>query len=299
LLIVLLLILSGLLFLLGREVGVFGGSTTAASVAIPTDIIGKPYDDAATELKALGLKVSRHDEPNEQVEKGRVFDSTPKPGATAGKGDTVTLSVSAGAPEVPVPDVRGLAFSDAEVQLNNAGFKAARREKADDKTPKDRVLDQSPAPNEALAKGKTVTLTVSSGPEQVSIPDEKGKDAATAANDLGNLGLKTAIKDEPSDTVDKGKVIRTEPGSGTKVDKGSTVTLVVSSGQSQVTVPDVIGLTEDEATASLTSAGFKVKKQTQPVVSDADDGRVLSQSPSAGSSADRGSTVTIVVGNKI
>jgi serine/threonine-protein kinase len=299
LLVVLLLILGGLLFLLGREVGVFGGSSSGGTVTVPTDVIGKNFTDAETELKALGLKVDRKDVANDQVAKDVVFDADPKAGTNVNKGDTVTLSVSSGAPDVNVPDVRGMNFDDARIQLENAGFKVGRTFKSDDKVPKDQVMDQDPKPGAAATKGTTVTLTVSSGPEQIAIPDEKGKDAATAANDLGNLGLKTNTKQEASDSVDQGKVIRTEPAAGTQVSKGSTVTLVVSSGQSQVTVPDTIGQTQDEATTTLTSAGFKVKVQTQTVISDSDDGRVLNQSPSGGSSADKGSTVTITVGKKV
>jgi beta-lactam-binding protein with PASTA domain/predicted Ser/Thr protein kinase len=299
LLIVLLLILGGLLFLLGREVGVFGGGSGSGSVAVPTDVIGKSFGDASTELTGLGLKVSRKDVANDQVAKDIVFDSDPKPGTNVAKGGTVTLSVSSGAPNVTVPDVRGMNFDDARIQLEGAGFKVVKTAKADDKIAKDQVIDQDPKPSAASAKGSTVTLTVSTGPAQVTIPDEKGKDAATAANDLGNLGLKTTTTQEASDSVDQGKVIRTDPASGTQVAKGSTVTLVISSGQSQVAVPDVIGQTQDEATAALTSAGFKVKVTKQPVVSDTDDGRVLNQSPSGGSSAAKGSTVTITVGQKV
>ena len=298
LLIVLLLILGGLLLLLGRELGVFGGSS-GGTVTVPTDVIGKSFDDAQTELKAVGLKVDRKDVANDQVDKGLVSDTDPKAGTSVDKGSTVTLTVSSGAPNVNLPDVRGMNFDDARIRLENAGFVVRRTDVPDDKIAKDRVISQDPGAGVASAQGSTVTLTVSSGPAKVTVPDEKGKESADAANDLGNLGLKTATKSEASDSVDQGKVIRTEPAAGTTVDKGSTVTLVVSSGQSQVTVPNVIGQTQDDATTTLTSAGFQVKTQMQPVVSDSDDGRVLNQSPSGGSSADKGSTVTIVVGQKV
>ena len=264
-----------------------------------TDVIGRSFDDAQTELKGLGLKVDRKDVANDQVDKGLVSDTDPKAGTSVDKGSTVTLTVSSGAPNVNLPDVRGMNFDDARIRLENAGFVVRRTDVPDDKIAKDRVISQDPGAGVASAQGSTVTLTVSSGPAKVTVPDEKGKESADAANDLGNLGLKTATKSEASDSVDQGKVIRTEPAAGTTVDKGSTVTLVVSSGQSQVTVPNVIGQTQDDATTTLTSAGFQVKTQMQPVVSDSDDGRVLNQSPSGGSSADKGSTVTIVVGQKV
>jgi eukaryotic-like serine/threonine-protein kinase len=122
-----------------------------------------------------------------------------------------------------------------------------------------------------------------------------------AANELGQAGFKTVRQQEESETVGEGKVIRTSPAPGTPLERGSTVTLVVSSGppeKTKVPVPDVIGRTEAAATAMLQSAGFKVKTQEVLVTDDADDGRVQDQSPNADTEAEEGSTVTITVGKK-
>jgi serine/threonine-protein kinase len=89
-------------------------------------------------------------------------------------------------------------------------------------------------------------------------------------------------------------VTRTAPPAGTQIDKGSTVTLFISSGPQKVTVPSVVGQSQDSASAELANVGLKV----QPVAQDSTTetpGNVLSQSPSAGSQAGRGSTVTITV----
>jgi serine/threonine-protein kinase len=164
-----------------------------------------------------------------------------------------------------------------------------------------KVFDQNPAADQSIPKGSDVEIIVSSGAEKATVPDVRNKDADVAANELGQAGLKSTQQKETSDSVDEGKVIRTQPSQGTRVDRGSTVTMVVSSGPptpQQVTVPDVIGRTQAQATSALQSAGFKVKVEQQAVLDDADDGRVLDQSPNGGTQADEGSTVTITVGKK-
>ncbi len=105
---------------------------------------------------------------------------------------------------------------------------------------------------------------------------------------------------ENSTTVPDGTVIRTDPAGGTMLDKGSTVTLIVSAGPEQVIVPSVTEKTEETARSELTTAGFKVEVKDQLIPpGDPDDGRVLSQDPAGNTSADKGSTVTITVGRSI
>jgi serine/threonine-protein kinase len=140
---------------------------------------------------------------------------------------------------------------------------------------------------------------VSSGKEQVPVPNVVDKDRVEAANELGNAGFRVTSQQEESETVDEGKVIRTSPAAGARLERGSTVTMVVSSGPpkpEQVTVPDVIGRTQAQATSMLQAAGLKVTVEEQLVADDADDGRVIDQDPNADEKVDEGSTVTITVG---
>src|SRR5207237_7604237 len=121
-----------------------------------------------------------------------------------------------------------------------------------------------------VAKNSTITLTVSSGTGQANVPNVVGRDSADAANILGQAGFKTTTKTQSSDTVDAGKVISTSPAPGAKATKGSTVTLIVSSGPSPTTtepatsttsgntatVPDVSGKTPSQGFAILKADGF-------------------------------------------
>ena len=142
----------------------------------------------------------------------------------------------------------------------------------------------------------TVTLTVSLGKAMVAIPDESGRDPTIAANDLGNLGLKTKPAFESSDTVQQGLVTRTDPSANSQVALGSTVTIYESTGPTQVTVPSVIGDTLQQAATALASAGFKVSSSNGPLPTPTGNGTVISQSPNAGTKAAKGATVNVVIG---
>jgi serine/threonine-protein kinase len=294
-LVVMLLILAGLLFALARTIGLGGGGGGTKQVAVP-NVIGKTADQADAILKAAGFGVQRSFDAN-AAEKDIVFDQDPKPGTNADKGSTITLKVSQGQAPVRVPRVVGLKQQEAEDDLVGAGFKVGTVDQQNsDTVPAGTVMAQDPKAGDSAPEGTSVNLVVSSGKQQVTIPDESGKDADAAANDLGRLGLQTNTTQQASSSVPSGKVIRTDPGAGTSVDKGSTVTLVVSSGPQQVTVPSVIGMTEQEATKTLQDQGFKVNSQSQATANPNDNGRVVAQNPNGGTQADQGSTVTIYVG---
>jgi eukaryotic-like serine/threonine-protein kinase len=293
-LLAMLVLLAGLLVLLGRQLGLFGKSSTKP-VTIPADIIGEDTATAKTELQSLGLKVQVQQQTSDTTQ-GKVIDSQPKPGTTVKTKSTVTLIASAGPQLVQVPDVRGQDVNAAASTLTQAGFQVKTNPQASNTVPNNQVIDENPAPGGQIAKGSTVTLTVSTGIAQVTIPDESGRDPTTVANDLGNLGLKTRTVNELSDTVPAGEVTRTDPPANAPVNTGSTVLIYVSTGSGQVQVPDVRNLTQAQAQAALSAAGFKFAVSTAPVSDPTKDGEVIAESPTPGSRAANGSTVAVTVG---
>jgi len=238
LLVLLLLGLAGLLFLLGRQLGVFGGST-AKQLNVP-QVIGLDATAAEDQLKGQGFQVKQDLQPNDVTAQGKVFDQDPKPGTKVDKGALVTIKVSSGSAPAPVPNQVGQNVDDATAALEAAGFNVTTEQRADDRRPEGTVLAQDPKGGTTANRGTTVKLTVSTGPAKVSIPSETSKDATDAANELGNLGVKVVTRTQPSDTVAQGKVITTEPPAGSQVAKGSTVTLVVSSGPQPTTTTPII-----------------------------------------------------------
>jgi serine/threonine-protein kinase len=136
---------------------------------------------------------------------------------------------------------------------------------------------------------------VSSGPEERPVPEVAGRSVAEASNLLGQNGFVVEQTTEASSSVPEGDVIRTEPGAGTPQPKGAVVTLVVSSGPPEATVPSVIGLSEANAINTLQEDGFRVETSETNECGASDDGRVVVQDPSGNSTAEQGSTVGIVV----
>jgi serine/threonine-protein kinase len=247
LLVFLLGVLALLLLLLGRSLGIFNTSTTD-KVQVP-NVVGLTADAATSQLKSAGLDVERVDEGNDAAP-GTVFDQDPDAAAAADKGSAVTIHVSKGPVLIEVPTVEGQDVADARNALVEAGFKVNIVNREDNNEPANRVLDQNPAGGTKAAEGATVTLTVSAGKTKVAVPNVVGQDEDSANAAIFNAGLKTRRTTEASDTFAAGTVIRTNPPAGSQVDKGSTVTMVVSSGpESEPTT------TTPPATTSTTSDG--------------------------------------------
>jgi len=271
-----------------------GDSGSKGTASVP-NVIGQSYDAAKANLEKAGFKVTRDDAASDTVPLGQVIAQKPDAGTTINKGGTVTLSVSSGPGDTAVPNVVGQSSENATTLLTTAGFKVAKLEQPSDQVPANIVVSSDPAAGAKSQKGSTVTITVSTGAQKVAVPNVVGQDQATAANTLGQAGFSTKVFSQASDTVPSGKVIKTDPGAGTELAKGSTVNVTVSSGPAKVNVPNVVGSTQAAATATLTAAGFTVTVNTQ-ATTPANAGNVLSQSPGAGTAADKGSAVTITVG---
>ena len=145
----------------------------------------------------------------------------------------------------------------AQQDLQKAHLKPDVRREASQTVPVDIVIHQSPdAGAKNVSRGSTVTLFVSAGAAQKAIPtDITGRPAADVTNELQGLGFVVAPKDQPN-AAPKGTVFTSIPNPGTKADVGSTVTIIVSSGPAPVAVPDVKGLSFDQATQALEQQGF-------------------------------------------
>jgi serine/threonine-protein kinase len=291
-LVALLAVLAGLGYLLADQLqGDGGGGTVTVD-----DYVGLTLDKATLLIERAGLEADPAFEVNDQFPVNQVFKQDPPQGTRVDKGDQVKLTVSEGRGQVPVPDVTGKSVDDAESQLKDAGFDVDVRQEASPSVEKGKVIRTEPAANTQVERGSEVKVFASTGVELVKVPDVAGQDAVSAASQLGAAGFKVDRATEPSDDVEVDTVIRTDPAAGSDAPKGSTVQLVISSGKEQVRVPNVVGLTQSEATAELQNAGFQVTTQDVTTLDATRVGRVISQSPPGGTRAGKGSTVTITVG---
>jgi eukaryotic-like serine/threonine-protein kinase len=207
----------------------------------------------------------------------------------------VARSLGGGGEEntIEVPNVVGQNQEQATAALEDAGL-TVRAETVESDRPPGEVIEQDPAANESVEEGAEVTLTVSGGPSTTQVPDVAGMTLQEATQALRDAGFNVTPQNEENDDVEPGQVIRTEPGAGTPLAEGETVTVFVSSGPNTVSVPDVSGRPAAEAEATLRDAGFEVS-QTQASSNDIPEGSVISTNPPGGSSVERGTTVQMTV----
>ncbi|MFZ6004575.1 MAG: Stk1 family PASTA domain-containing Ser/Thr kinase [Actinomycetota bacterium] len=294
-LVVLLALLAGMLFLLARSVGVGDNEEPTATLVEVPNVLGKPVAEAEKILTDLGFEVETTSETNEDQAAGNVFDQDPERGERVEEGSTVRLKVSAGVEAIPVPNVIGSQIDDARRLLSGQGFTVREEPIPDEDVPVGEVVDQTPGPNEPAPRGSEVVLQVSSGPEDRPVPAVAGLTVAEASNLLGQNGFSATQVSEASETVEEGRVIRTDPPEGTPQPKGATITLVVSSGPPQVSVPDVVGLTENGARMTLEDEGLTMTSSETTDCNPDQNNQVIDQTPDAGTEVDPGSEVQVVV----
>jgi beta-lactam-binding protein with PASTA domain len=193
---------------------------------------------------------------------------------------------------VTIPDLQNFLQEDAEERLTNDGLKVDVEEEMSQDVEKGRVIRTEPPAGEQVEEGFTVLLVVSSGPDQLQIPDVRGKTQQEAIDQLEELGLKvTGFENDNDPDVEKGRATRTDPVAGTEVAVGSEVILYVSSGQ--VEVPELRNKSAAEAQQELIKLGLLADVQ-QIETNEYSPGIVFEQSPLPGL-VNQGSVVTLKV----
>jgi beta-lactam-binding protein with PASTA domain len=193
---------------------------------------------------------------------------------------------------VKVPSVNGVPEAVAKRTLQGDGFKVGpSQHKASASIPSGSVISTKPKAGDTAPKGSTVIMVVSTGPKSVKLPDLRGQPLAAALQKLSSLGLPPGAPVQISSKLPSGEVVRTDPAPG-PIDPTTVVTLYVSNGN--VKVPNVVGMTCDQATTTL--QGFNLTANCVDAPSDtAPVGQVFAQSPSAGQPAPQGGTVNLQV----
>jgi serine/threonine-protein kinase len=272
---------------------ILSGALTTEQNEVPR-VTGKQLVAARALMERAGFEVQtervRSSQPFDQV-----VDQDPNPGEEADAGSTVTLEVSDGPGTVLVPPVANLRQGQAIKDLEDAGLKVTVDTEPSDKVKKDFAVRTVPPEGEEVTKGTRVRLLVSSGPEQIAVPDVTGLSRESAEARLRDDGFAVAVAQQESDAPE-GDVISQSPSAGTEMTRGETVTITVSTGRPQVDVPDVIGMSERSARSTLGSAGLEPVTQERTVTDPAQDGVVVEQRPGSGTQVDPGRQVVIVIG---
>jgi beta-lactam-binding protein with PASTA domain len=289
--------LLALLALAGAALAFF--LTRTDEVTVPA-VVGQKFTTASERLEREGFEVEIRRARNARAE-DIVFrqdpgGTSPGPDVKAEEGSTVVLYVSNGPGERSVPSVEGDPRAVAVRKLNDADFRVDVNEEPSTTVQEGFATRTVPEAGTKLEIGSRVRLYISSGPERVEVPNVVGQSRASAESRLEAVGLTPVINEQESDQPE-GRVIGQDPSAGASVEEGSRVTITVSTGRQEVSVPAVVGLSESSARARLSERGFNVRVRRMDAEGD-DIGNVLRQSPAAGTERREGATVTIFVGRE-
>lgn len=209
----------------------------------------------------------------------------------------VTLTVSAGPGSSKVPSTAGLAEEEAAEKLEAAGFETDVEAVNSKGVEEGLVVKSNPSGGSTATNGSTVTLVVSRGPKLAKVPVLVGSQRRLAVQQIRGRGLTPSVGEE-EDSAPAGEVISQSPSAGTELEPGSAVSIVVSSGEEQPTVPNVIGRERSEAVEAVRAAGLTPSVEEEETEVAGKVGRVLDQFPPPGSELEPGDTVTITVGKR-
>ncbi|NKE10512.1 MULTISPECIES: Stk1 family PASTA domain-containing Ser/Thr kinase [Kocuria] len=213
-----------------------------------------------------------------------------------GGGIAAATMLLRGPDQVTVPDVVGMSQEDAEAELEDLGLVTEITRESSNQVDEDTVISSDPGEGSEVDSGSTVTLTVSEGSDKVTVPDDlAGQSEVYAREMVGNAGLNvsgTRSVNHPS--IARGLVVGTDPEGGSEVDRDSDLELLLSTGQ--VTVPDVVGMSRDNAVAAIEGGDVQLPVEVATeATSSSPAGTVLRQSTPGGTDVNQGTTITITV----
>jgi eukaryotic-like serine/threonine-protein kinase len=200
--------------------------------------------------------------------------------------------LAGGGKKYAVPLVNGEPVAMAQQQIKAAHLRSTVVNQPSSSVNKGLVIRSSPQEGNNVPANTLVTLYASTGAAPVAVPNVVGQQQTPAQLTLQGKGFNVAVKTDPGSSAPTGQVISQNPGGGT-APPGSTVTITVSGGA--VTVPPVVGDSQQTATQILTQAGFQVSVQQGSGPAQYANGTVFNQVPTANGTAAKGATITIYV----
>jgi eukaryotic-like serine/threonine-protein kinase len=208
---------------------VFPARLTPQEIAVP-NVLGLTFDDARSRLTTAGFAAEQGESRfNVGSPRMTVLSQTPAAGATAPRGAKIVLDVSAGQRKVAIPNIVGMTRDQAQLALEKVGLEVGPVVERESPLPRGEVMATSPLAGAEAILPSTVTLTVSSGPSTIQLPDLVGQPLAQARSTLEQLGLHTAGVAVDSAAADPdGTVTKQSPAAGTTVDAGASVALTVA-----------------------------------------------------------------------
>ncbi|RZQ64971.1 Stk1 family PASTA domain-containing Ser/Thr kinase [Amycolatopsis suaedae] len=241
-------------------------------------------------------------EPCTSDDYGKVLGTDPAAGQKVATSTKIVLTVGKAPEKKPVPDLVGKSREEAEKALIEAGFALdpnIQETKVNDPNQYGKVQKQSPTAGTELEQGQQVVITVGKEPNKVNVPNQTGKTYAEAKRALEALNFEVKRKDVDSDKP-KDQVVNQTPNGGQQPE-GTEILLEVSNGaDAKITMPDLVGMTEDQATQALQNAGWsgQINTQEDPVADKEDEGKVTRSIPGKGSEIEKNQSITLFIGKR-
>ena len=265
-------------------------SVLAHAIAVP-DVRGRTLTEARELLADRGLRaVEGAPVASRSVPEGRIARQSPGPLARVGWLTQVELRVSSGLPLVRLPDVSGRRAREATAALRERRLRVRQASEASSAVPQGRVIRTDPPAGTAVREGSTVVVVVSSGQPQVEVPDVDLYPEGVAREALERAGFEVVERGTFHGLVPEGLVVGTDPPGGSRAERGSRVTILVSRGPELVEVPDVIGEPREDAVEELREAGLRPQFRALTF-----GGEVAEQSVEPGTLVPRGTTVVLTL----
>ncbi|WP_430786029.1 Stk1 family PASTA domain-containing Ser/Thr kinase [Virgibacillus flavescens] len=199
-------------------------------VSIP-DVVDMEYDEAENKLQSLNLTAEKETAFSDEVEEGKVIGTDPASESVVKEGSTVTIEVSKGKETVIFTDYVGKNFDQIKELLEEKGYEVIGYDKVSDSSSGEIIRQIQPAADSKVVPSDTrVIFEYSSGPELIKLNNLEGMTESEAVKDIEGENLIANIEEEFSDSTPEGEVIRQKPESGTELEEGSTVNIVVSKG---------------------------------------------------------------------
>ncbi len=291
--IILLLSLVGLMFVLFQVIG-GGSSGDTTAVKVPA-LVGLTEATAIQLLQGADLNwnVERRSDP--EVVAGTVIESDPPADTDVEAKSFVKIVISNGQEQAQVPILTGISLEEAERRLKDRGLEVGFiTNQLDPDIPLDQVISQNPVAGEPVPVGSTVDLVVSGGPELFVLPDLSGRSFRQVKLELGGLGFVVESEDAFDDDLEAGLIVSSIPAPG-EIKADSTILLIVSIGPETKAIPSLIGRSVEDARQLASDLGFELVVSTETRENADLAGRIVEQTPDAGSLFPKGTKITVIL----
>ena len=205
------------------------GPSDPDTVAVPS-VAGSTEEEARATLTEAGFEdIGTESQADDEVEEGTVIETDPAADSEVAVTEQIVLIISSGPGDVAIPSVGGQSEADAISTLNEAGFEDVTSEqRADDSVAEGNAIGTDPPAGDEAAPDTRITLFISSGPDQVAVPDLRGMTQAGAESALGQVGLTGSFQEQETTDQPAGTVIAQSPEATQMVAPNTTVSVTIA-----------------------------------------------------------------------